>query len=408
MMMLLAQPPEIQAESQTLDFEEQTQNLSAVRRDLRTKLPADVSNECVRLARDSRYGAIPHRLINETMFESGHFVWFAAAYPQGQPPTILLDTNQNGVLECDEQVALIQHPRHEHILFRTVQLAWKDDGPDRNQRYRVNLPKNLDSEAPKYSIDLVDVPIASWTKAGHTALWVLYDGNFDGVFGGKFGDGVLIDMTGTRQFDLSPNGPNFHSFHEPIKLPWGSFKIVDVERSGSLVSLDAVSDETLERVYREGDVVPELECRSVGEDPIRFGGETGRYQILFFWVSNCGSCFADAVDLVRVAKGHGSDRVSVVGISMDEDQEKSREFVRRIGANWPHCFSGRLLWDNALARQFGTDTPSDFVIIDPLGRIAFRSNGMNALEGFLDEMIFALESQQEDVPTSSAEHHRPQ
>jgi hypothetical protein len=85
---------------------------------------------------------------------------------------------------------------------------------------------------------------------------------------------------------------------------------------------------------------------------------------------------------------------------MDEDPAAHREFVRRTGAGWPTCFSGRVLWDNALARRFEVESPSDFVVIDPSGRLAIKSNGMDVLEGIVDAIAAPASLPPGDGPSS--------
>ena len=377
-------------ETRTLEFRREVQNVPAVSRVLREEPARGAMDVCPKLSGTARYGAIPHRLAGEAMTESGHFVDFAAVYGESQP-ALLIDLDQDGVLTCDERVELVRHPVDTEILFRTLVLTWNDDGPDRRQRYRLKLPAQLADTPQEYEIELVDVPVGRWKEGDRTVLWMLYDGNYDGLFGSKFGDGVLIDVEGTGQFDLSVGGPHFRSFHETLPLPWGAFLISEVAATGDRLVLEAVGEEALEPRYAEGDVVPSLGCQSIDGQSLQFAGGSDRHQVLFFWVSNCPSCYSDAQELAALAGRIGPERMSVVGVSMDEDRARSQEFVRVTGADWPHCFSGRVLWDNAVARRFGVDSPSDYVIIDPSGRLAIKGNGIDALEDALARMVSAVE-----------------
>jgi peroxiredoxin len=334
------------------------------------------------------------------MISKKHFVGFAAVYSKQSPPTLIVDVDQNGVLECEEQVQVIQHPRDPDLLFRTVILQWNDEGPERRQRYRVRLPVSLDGDEPRFSVDLVDAPVARWTQDDRTVVWILYDGNYDGVYGGKFGDGILIDKHGIGQFDLDQSGNSFYSYHQPIDLPWGTFSVIDADPEGRYVGLQEVAEEDIPSVYAEGDAVPTMECLTLDGETIRFGGESDRHQVLFFWLSTCASCAAEAVELVPLAERLGADRVTVVGINMDETRGESDEFIRLTGASWPNCHSGKVLWDNAIARQFNVDNPSDYVVIDPSGRIALKGNGVYILEGLLEEAVLTSES----FPADGTDH----
>jgi len=373
-----------------LEFGRETQNVPMVNEVFDVGLDG-VETACPRLSGETRYGSIPHRLYDETMVETGHFVDFAAVYPQEGAPELVVDTDHDGRLECDERVELIRHPRDGNVLFRSLDLKWNDSGPARQVRYRIKIPALLVDGEQRYEIEMVDVPVARWTQDGLGSIWVLYDGNHDGIFGGKFGDGILLATDGTGTLDTDPEGPNFHSYYEPIMLPWGTFSVIEPDPAGRALALRKMVPESLPERYRAGDLVPAMECRSIEGQPIRFGGEAGRYQVLFFWVASCGSCFGEAEELKPIAERFGAANVSVVGISMDESVERSKMFVRQTQIGWPNCFSGRVLWDNDLARRFEVDNPSDFVVLDPSGRVVTKDNGAYLLEELLEERIFSWE-----------------
>ena len=134
-------------------------------------------------------------------------------------------------------------------MFRTLTLNWKDDGAgERSQRYRINVPSVIswDPQSDLYSVELVDVPVARWTRDEQTTVWVLYDGNHDGMFDKTFGDAILMDASGEGRLDLDPYSDNFFSFHAPVEVPWGSFSVTELDPAGRFVQLEPI--ESLEEI----------------------------------------------------------------------------------------------------------------------------------------------------------------
>jgi hypothetical protein len=60
---------------------------------------------------------------------------------------------------------------------------------------------------------------------------------------------------------------------------------------------------------------------------------------------------------------------------MDEDSGTYRSFIESLVPAWPQCYSGKMLWDNATARRFGVYGPSEFVLLDPKGRLVAKGRG---------------------------------
>jgi hypothetical protein len=370
-----------------IEFQFETQNLNFVRRVFRQEPQSQTTVGCRNLAGVTVFGAIPHRLFDEKSTSSGNFVDFLVHYPTPGRPIVLLDFNLNHVLECEEELPLLVHPQEPGTLFRTVKIDWKGDGgPDRSQRYRIHVPERLESVRDAYSLDLVDVPVARWGHDDVDATWILFDGNHNGVFDRQFGDGLLIDITGKGTFDVRPYEGNFVSYHEILSFPWGNFVVSEVDPQGRYAKLRSVDDIEPAQALDVGDAVPSLTCHTRTGDPVEIGRGTKQYQLVFFWVSSCGSCAEDLRSIVPRIDKIGRRRLTPIGVSLDETDEDLKTFVDTTRADWPHCFSGRMLWDNELARRLGAKNPSDYVIIDSAGTLLRRGNGFRDLSRDLDSL----------------------
>ena len=364
-----------------LEFRSEVQNIRAIDGALTRNPTPGVKLSCAEVSGPVGYGRLPHRQHGERAASAEHFLHFAVVYPATSSPVLLFDSDGDRTLTCAERIPLLGHPQDPSLVFRTVTVSWKDDGgAPRTQRYRITVPAHLDSSAPggiRSYVDLVDVPVARWNVGGKNSLWILFDGNFNGEFDRGFGDGLLVDQTGERRIDMRPKGQNFFSTHAPLELPWGNFEVTEVDPKGRSITLAPVSEAKVRefRPFHSGEVVPALECRSGVGSPVSIGGASGRWQLLFFWHSGCGSCKADIETLTPLVTSIGSDRLSAVGISLDEDLSTYRSFVDSIVGAWSNCFSGQMLWDNQTARRFGVYAPSEFVLLDPEGRFVAHGHG---------------------------------
>ena len=364
-----------------LEFRSEVQNIRAVDGALARDAAPGITLSCAEISGQVGYGKVPHRQHGERAASAEHFVHFAVAYPATSSPVLLFDADGDRTLTCAERIPLLGHPQDPSLMFRTVTVSWKDDGGvPRTQRYRITVPAHLDLSAAtgaRLFVDLVDVPVARWSVGGRDSLWILFDGNFNGEFDRGFGDGLLIDQTGERRIDMRPKGQNFFSYHAPLELPWGNFEVTEVDPKGRSITLAPASEAKVRefRPFHSGEVVPALECRSGAGSPVAIAGPSGRWQLLFFWLSGCASCKAEMQELTPLVAGIGPERLSAVGISLDEDPVTYLGFVDSIAAGWSHCYSGRMLWDNAMARRFGVYAPSEFVLLDPEGRLVAHGHG---------------------------------
>ncbi len=371
-----------------LELALETQNLRFLEATLEPESELAV---CAELTGELRYGSIPFRLPGEGATSNERFFRFAAAYGSAAMPDVVLDLDQDGNLGCDERIPLIAHPEHPERAFRSLELfAGGDDSSRDSSRYRLILPVGLAAPGEDlYQLDLIDVPVGRWQVDGRDTLWILYDGNHDGVFDGRFGDGLLADLTGERQISTDPYGGHFFSLHLPLSLPWGTFEVADLDPRGSSLTLVRVPDEAAEslRPLRIGDFSRPRSCDDPSGVTVTLGGPSGAHQLLYFWLSHCGACAVEMAELIPLVEQLGQERLAAVGISLDENAEAFSGFVDAQQPPWPQCFPGTGPWDNPLARGFGVTGPSEFVLIDPEGKVAARDRGMPALRRQLAEIF---------------------
>lgn len=98
-----------------------------------------------------------------------------------------------------------------------------------------------------------------------------------------------------------------------------------------------------------GNKIPDLALQSVTGEPVKFSTNTGKLLIINVWATWCGPCRHELPSLDRLAKVLGTNRATVVGISVDSDSHVLREYLieRRLGFT-SYRDEGRQIADNLL------------------------------------------------------------
>jgi thiol-disulfide isomerase/thioredoxin len=132
---------------------------------------------------------------------------------------------------------------------------------------------------------------------------------------------------------------------------------------------------------------PSLTLPDLEHKPRSLSEWRGKTVLLNFWASWCPTCQYEIPDLIRWQQQYGDRQFQVIGIGIDEETPL-RNVARTFGVNYPVLIAdparnGRLLeeWENS-----GGRLPYS-VIIDPDGRIVYRSTGTFTQEIFEFEIL---------------------
>ena len=370
-----------------LEFTREVLNIEVLGSQLRAE-PSEGLQLCAESSGDRRFGQIPFRLPGEDPLSTEHFLSFMVTFGGNPLPTLRIDLNRDRLIACDETVPLVQNPTDPGRAFRTLVPGASETSP--RSRYRLNLPVVTGApEGDFFQVDLVDVPVARKPLDGAVSLWVLFDGNHDGLYDHKFGDGILVDRSGLGRLKTDPYAGDFFSYSLPIKVAGESWRVIEIDPQGRHLTLAPMLPAETEkfRPLGPGDTSETIDCMDAGGSSIRFGGATGRYQLLHFWLSQCSACEREIKALAPVLKRIAPDRLATVGISLDATRLNYAEFVKTHEPGWPQCFVGAMFWDNPVAVRFGVTGPSDLVLLDPEGKVVTRAHGVDELKPTLDQLF---------------------
>ena len=86
---------------------------------------------------------------------------------------------------------------------------------------------------------------------------------------------------------------------------------------------------------KEGVSAPGFQLRSLAGGTGDIGALRGRVVLVNFWATWCPPCVQEMPSLERLHRALGGEGLSVLGVSVDEDEAAVREFVSRHGMTFP-------------------------------------------------------------------------
>jgi thiol-disulfide isomerase/thioredoxin len=98
--------------------------------------------------------------------------------------------------------------------------------------------------------------------------------------------------------------------------------------------------------------------------------------LLDFWATWCGPCVAKLDEVERLRQQFAADdRLVVVGVNLDPDQERARAFLQAKPLPWRHALLGE--WSNTgVPRQFAIAGIPAYVLIDTAGKILAHESSL--------------------------------
>jgi cytochrome c biogenesis protein CcmG, thiol:disulfide interchange protein DsbE len=86
---------------------------------------------------------------------------------------------------------------------------------------------------------------------------------------------------------------------------------------------------------KEGSPAPGFALPSLASGTTDLGRLRGRVVLVNFWATWCPPCVQEMPSLERLHEALGPEGLSVIGISIDEDEAAVRDFVARHGVRFP-------------------------------------------------------------------------
>jgi thiol-disulfide isomerase/thioredoxin len=123
----------------------------------------------------------------------------------------------------------------------------------------------------------------------------------------------------------------------------------------------------------------------------------GKVVLLDFWATWCGPCRAALPHMKNIAKNFQGQPLVILSVSLDEDEQKWKDFIAKNGMTWLHYRDGG--FTGPVARMFSVQAIPHTFTIDADGVLQDEEIGDASIEGKLKKLV----SHAREIQGTSAE-----
>jgi len=131
---------------------------------------------------------------------------------------------------------------------------------------------------------------------------------------------------------------------------------------------------------RAGDVVPDFAFADLAGKTTKLSALHGRYVLVDFWATWCAPCVANLPSLAKLHDRFGKDdRLTVLGVNLDDDSDLARKFVAREKLTWTQAFLGRAQDKDEILSRYAINSVPTHLLIGPDGKLIERSENLQVI-----------------------------
>ena len=118
-----------------------------------------------------------------------------------------------------------------------------------------------------------------------------------------------------------------------------------------------------------GEAPKPIEVTGFDGKPISLDKLKGKVVLIDFWATWCGPCVAELPNVIATYKKFHDQGFEVVGISLDDDEGKLKDFLASHDMPWPQFFDGKG-WKNEIGVAYGVQSIPKTYLLGPDGKVA--------------------------------------
>ena len=100
-----------------------------------------------------------------------------------------------------------------------------------------------------------------------------------------------------------------------------------------------------------GEVVPDFSATDLDGKPLSLERYRGKVVLLDFWAVWCGPCLGEMPNVKRVYDTYKDQGFDIIGVSLDTDEARLRNYLTENDIQWRQIFSGQK-WESPLAQKY--------------------------------------------------------
>lgn len=135
----------------------------------------------------------------------------------------------------------------------------------------------------------------------------------------------------------------------------------------------------IQQTLAVGNKFPDFEEKDLMGQPLSVANYKGKVVLVDFWATVSGPCLQELPNVLRAYERHHAQGFEIIGINLDQDEKKLKDFTKQMKMPWPQYFDGKG-WDNKLAGKYGVQSIPTTFLLDGSGTIVGRNLRGEALE----------------------------
>ena len=135
-----------------------------------------------------------------------------------------------------------------------------------------------------------------------------------------------------------------------------------------------------------GAVFPDFNEKDLAGEPLSIAKFKGKVVLVDFWATWCGPCREELPNVLAVYNKYHAKGFEIIGISLDQDENALRSFIKEKGVVWPLYFDGKG-WDSKLGQKYGINSIPMTFLLDQEGKIVAKGLRGPALDAQLAKLL---------------------
>jgi thiol-disulfide isomerase/thioredoxin len=135
----------------------------------------------------------------------------------------------------------------------------------------------------------------------------------------------------------------------------------------------------IQRSLAEGSVFPDFQEKDLEGKALSLASYRGKIVLVDFWATWCGPCVAELPTVLKAYEKYHGKGFEIVGISLDKEEAKLRQFIKDKKMTWAQYFDGKG-WQNKLSTKYGVNSIPATYLLDGEGKIVAKDLRGEALE----------------------------
>jgi len=142
----------------------------------------------------------------------------------------------------------------------------------------------------------------------------------------------------------------------------------------------------LQAGLKPGVAFPDFNEKDLAGEPLSIAKFKGKVVLVDFWATWCGPCRGELPNVLAAYKKYHDKGFEIIGISLDQDENTLKSFIKENGMAWPQYFDG-LGWGSKLGQKYGINSIPMTFLLDQEGKIVATGLRGPALDAQLAGML---------------------